>query len=131
LEEVDSRSETLTTATLMAFFGFDTNVPHHQDSGQNQAFVEEDVAVYTWGDVSYDTLGDALQEAGDDLNDETFGGGPIGKVYSVQPSQFLLQLLSGKDFDFSGTSDATRQPTSAAAPAPTAASGDSKGHSEQ
>jgi DNA topoisomerase 2-associated protein PAT1 len=70
----------LTITLIMAFFGFDTNIPQHQDSGQNQAFVEEDVAVYTWGDVSYDTLGDALQEAGDDLNDETFGGGPIGKI---------------------------------------------------
>ena len=62
----------------MSFFGFETDGPQHSDSGQNQAFVEEDVAVYTWGDVSYDTLGDALQEAGDDLNDETFGGGSIG-----------------------------------------------------
>jgi DNA topoisomerase 2-associated protein PAT1 len=114
----------------MAFFGFDTNVPQPQDSGQNQAFVEEDVAVYTWGDVSYDTLGDALQEAGDDLNDETFGGGPIGTFYFVRSPPFLSQLLSGKDFDFSGTYDATRQPTSAAGPAPTVASGDSKGHSE-
>lgn len=33
----------------------------------------EDVAVYTWGDESYDGLGDALQERGDELNDETFG----------------------------------------------------------
>ena len=34
----------------------------------------EDVAVYTWGEDSYDGLGDALQEGGDELNDETFGG---------------------------------------------------------
>ncbi|KAF7770553.1 hypothetical protein Agabi119p4_6527 [Agaricus bisporus var. burnettii] len=45
----------------------------------------EDVAVYTWGDESYDGLGDALQERGDELNDETFG--------SVEQV--------GKDFDFS------------------------------
>ena len=39
----------------------------------------EDVAVYTWGEESYDGLGDALQERGDELNDETFGGtGTVG-----------------------------------------------------
>jgi DNA topoisomerase 2-associated protein PAT1 len=38
----------------------------------------EDVAVYTWGEESYDGLGDALQEGGDELNDETFGD--IGTV---------------------------------------------------
>ena len=39
----------------------------------------EDVAVYTWGEESYDGLGDALQERGDELNDETFGGtGAVG-----------------------------------------------------
>jgi DNA topoisomerase 2-associated protein PAT1 len=44
---------------------------------------DEDVAVYTWGEESYDGLGDALQEGGDDLNDETFGtAGPIG-TYSL------------------------------------------------
>jgi DNA topoisomerase 2-associated protein PAT1 len=32
----------------------------------------EDIAVYTWGEESYDGLGDVLQEE-DDLNDETFG----------------------------------------------------------
>jgi hypothetical protein len=31
------------------------------------------LAVYTWGEESYDGLGDALQERGDELNDETFG----------------------------------------------------------
>ncbi|KAF9453519.1 hypothetical protein P691DRAFT_658313 [Macrolepiota fuliginosa MF-IS2] len=45
----------------------------------------ENVAVYTWGEESYDGLGDALQEGGDELNDETFGG--AGSI--------------GKDFDFS------------------------------
>jgi len=61
----------------MSFFGFETSAPR-QDTPANQSFAEEDVAVYTWGEVSYDTLGDALQEAGDDLNDETFGSGPVG-----------------------------------------------------
>lgn len=43
----------------------------------------EDLAVYTWGEESYDGLGDALHEGGDDLNDETFGSsGPIGTYLS-------------------------------------------------
>lgn len=41
----------------------------------------EDVAVYTWGEESYDGLGDALQEGGDELNDETFGSvGEVGEI---------------------------------------------------
>lgn len=41
---------------------------------------DEDVAVYTWGEESYDGLGDALQEDLDELNDETFGGaGNVGE----------------------------------------------------
>lgn len=47
----------------------------------------EDVPVFTWGEESYDGLGDALQEGGDELNDETFG--TVGTV--------------GNDFDFSNT----------------------------
>ncbi|KAG8835100.1 hypothetical protein FRC17_005221 [Serendipita sp. 399] len=73
----------------MAFFGFETSVPRAPDISSKQAFAEEDIAVYTWGDVSYDALGDALEETGDDLNDETFGGGPVGK-----------------DFDFTASTDA-------------------------
>ncbi|PFH46874.1 hypothetical protein AMATHDRAFT_153566 [Amanita thiersii Skay4041] len=45
----------------------------------------EDVPVFTWGEESYDGLGDALQEGGDELNDETFG---------------IMEAV-GKDFDFS------------------------------
>ena len=64
-----------------SFFGFDNQVDLEaekrrflQGGGQN-----EDIAVYTWGDDSYDGLGDALQEGGDELNDETFGGtGAVG-----------------------------------------------------
>ncbi|KAF9005908.1 topoisomerase II-associated protein PAT1 [Cyathus striatus] len=41
----------------------------------------EDLAVYTWGEESYDGLGDALQEGGDELNDETFGIGDVGKDF--------------------------------------------------
>jgi DNA topoisomerase 2-associated protein PAT1 len=60
----------------MSFFGFEQTDRLHQEK---QTFLErkvtqEDLAVYTWGEDSYDGLGDALQEGGDELNDETFGG---------------------------------------------------------
>lgn len=58
----------------MAFFGLP-----ERDLARDQLEHPEDVAVYTWGEDSYDGLGDILQEGGDDLNDETFGSaGPIG-----------------------------------------------------
>ncbi|TFK32809.1 topoisomerase II-associated protein PAT1 [Crucibulum laeve] len=71
----------------MSFFGLQqTDLEQDKrkflESGLHES---EDVAVYTWGEDSYDGLGDALQEGGDELNDETFGGS--GAV--------------GKDFDFS------------------------------
>lgn len=68
---------------LMSFFGFE-----QQDiEAEKRRFLEqssrdvqpEDVAVYTWGEDSYDGLGDALQEAGDDQNDETFGVAEVGE----------------------------------------------------
>jgi DNA topoisomerase 2-associated protein PAT1 len=59
----------------MSFFGFErdleTDKQHFLEGGTHQS---EDVAVYTWGEESYDGLGDALQEGCDELNDETFGG---------------------------------------------------------
>lgn len=52
----------------MAFFGFE----QHDFGNDKQKFLDgEDVAVYNWGED--DGLGDALQEGGDELNDETFG----------------------------------------------------------
>ncbi|KIK60307.1 hypothetical protein GYMLUDRAFT_200380 [Collybiopsis luxurians FD-317 M1] len=67
----------------MSFFGFEDRI---LERGKDRRFdQDEDLAVYTWGEESYDGLGDALQEDHDDLNDETFGD--IGTV--------------GKDFDFS------------------------------
>ena len=66
----------------MSFFGFDQ--PNSLED-EKRKFLEagaqqDDVAVYTWGEESYDGLGDALQEGGDELNDETFGGsGDVGK----------------------------------------------------
>lgn len=59
----------------MSFF----DLPETQKYFEGGLHEAEDVAVYTWGEESYDGLGDVLQEGGDDLNDETFGGtGPIG-----------------------------------------------------
>lgn len=68
----------------MSFFGFDTALPDDPRASQGPGFhahadtdafnmggagVEEDLAVYQWGE------GDAaLLEGGDELNDETFGG---------------------------------------------------------
>ncbi|KAK2463708.1 hypothetical protein APHAL10511_004459 [Amanita phalloides] len=71
----------------MAFLGFEAE----SLDKEKQYFVHtiaqgaEEVPVFTWGEESYDGLGDALQEGGDELNDETFGN-----VDAV-----------GKDFDFS------------------------------
>lgn len=79
----------------MSFFGFGENNLERQ----KRTFLEggthdsEDVAVYTWGEESYDGLGDALQEGGDDLNDETFGEtGNVGEImihllYSINMAQ--------------------------------------------
>ena len=68
----------------MSFFGFDQSNNLEEEKrkfleGGSQGAQQEDVAVYTWGEESYDGLGDALQEGGDELNDETFGGGPVGQ----------------------------------------------------
>lgn len=73
----------------MSFFG----LPQHDLEYEKLRFGHgplrepDGVAVYTWGEESYDGLGDALQEGGDDLNDETFGA--VGSI--------------GKDFDFSAS----------------------------
>ncbi|CDO73306.1 hypothetical protein BN946_scf185008.g68 [Trametes cinnabarina] len=77
----------------MSFFGFEQQTDLENEKrkfleGGLSGASQDDVAVFTWGEDSYDGLGDALQEGGDELNDETFGiSGPVGK-----------------DFDFSGTS---------------------------
>ena len=71
----------------MSFFGFDQ--PNSLED-EKRRFLESgahaaqqgDVAVYTWGEESYDGLGDALQEGGDELNDETFGVGQVGAYTS-------------------------------------------------
>ena len=64
----------------MSFFGLEQNSDLENEKRKflEGAARQEDVAVYTWGEEGYDGLGDALQEGGDELNDETFGGGPVG-----------------------------------------------------
>jgi DNA topoisomerase 2-associated protein PAT1 len=66
----------------MSFF----NLPQHDLEEERRRYLEgglkdgdEDVPVYNWGEDSYDGLGDALQEGGDELNDETFGIGDVGE----------------------------------------------------
>jgi DNA topoisomerase 2-associated protein PAT1 len=83
----------------MSFFGFETDDP---DNGRRQ-FLDDgplddrsDIPVYTWGADNYDTLGDALQEGGDDLNDETFGGsGPVGGCSSFRLCSRLILCREG------------------------------------
>ncbi|KAF8449234.1 topoisomerase II-associated protein PAT1 [Boletus edulis BED1] len=62
----------------MSFFDFEaSSLEQNLESGRQES---EDLAVYTWGEESYDGLGDALQEGGDELNNETFGGsGAVGQ----------------------------------------------------
>ena len=76
----------------MSFFHFD------QAQQEKQRFLQvkreqEDLAVYTWGEDSYDGLGDALQEGGDELNDETFGGtDQVGKFFLISLDLYSLSL---------------------------------------
>ncbi len=81
---------------MSGFFGFDAVLPERRaaadDPGgarygaQDDPFgagATEDIAVYTWGTEDYDDgLGKALMEGGDDLNDLTFGDGPISESCS-------------------------------------------------
>ena len=67
----------------MSFFGFaqPNSLEDEKRKFLETGAKEGDVPVYTWGEDSYDGLGDALQEGGDELNDETFGGsGPVGTL---------------------------------------------------
>jgi len=68
----------------MSFFGFESsNLEQEKKKFLEGGLQEsEDLAVYTWGEESYDGLGDALLEGGDELNDETFGGtDAVGKMH--------------------------------------------------
>ena len=65
----------------MSFFGIDNNDLENEKRKYLEGRLDDgsDIPVYTWGTERYDGLGDVLQEGGDDLNDETFGGtGPVG-----------------------------------------------------
>ena len=65
----------------MSFFGIDNNDLENEKRNYLEGKLDDDsdIPVYTWGTERYDSLGDVLQEGGDDLNDETFGGGgPVG-----------------------------------------------------
>ncbi|PWN51666.1 hypothetical protein IE53DRAFT_393091 [Violaceomyces palustris] len=102
----------------MSFFGFDTTLPRDKggkSGGRDSAFdpvfdptggiddddtldakikalaagAQEDVEIYTWGQEGYDGLGDKLEEANDELNEDTFGA--------------LGDDIAGKDFDFGAT----------------------------
>ncbi|KAL0579270.1 DNA topoisomerase 2-associated protein pat1 [Marasmius crinis-equi] len=63
----------------MSFFGFEqTDLEKEKQQflhGKLNASDINDLSVHVWGEESYDGLGDALEEGGDDLNDQTFGGG--------------------------------------------------------
>lgn len=78
----------------MAFFGFDQL---NDLEAEKRRFLEgglanakqDNIAVYTWGEDSYDGLGEALQEGGDELNDETFGGTEaVGEQKEFRPSRY-------------------------------------------
>ena len=80
----------------MAYFGFqETDLEAEKQKFLQGALKEdEDIAVYNWGQDNYDELGSALQEGGDELNDETFGGtGPVGSSSHL----FLHWSISGVD----------------------------------
>ena len=65
----------------MSFFGIDNNDLENEKRKYLEGDLDDDsdIPVYTWGTERYDGLADVLQEGGDDLNDETFGGsGPVG-----------------------------------------------------
>ena len=76
--------------SVMSFFGFDTSLPaddkaavlssKDEERALNDkieralaASAQEDVEVYTWGQDGYDGLGEQLDEANDDVNEDTFG----------------------------------------------------------
>ena len=79
----------------MSFFGFDQ--PNSLEDEKRkflesglQGAQQEEFPTYTWGEESYDGLGDALQERGDEMNDETFGG--MGEVGERRPSLASLPV---------------------------------------
>ncbi|OAL21670.1 hypothetical protein AYO20_11342 [Fonsecaea nubica] len=95
----------------MSFFGFDTSLPRDKPEGAGkgifehtnpfaevakarklQAFQDSQDEILDFEDT-YDGLGDQLEEAGDDFNDDTFGGGAEGATGHG---------AVGQDYDFFG-----------------------------
>jgi DNA topoisomerase 2-associated protein PAT1 len=83
----------------MSFFGFNTSGHNKTAPGFSQAHNpfaglshRDDEGEALEFDDTYDGLGDQLEETGDDLNDDTFGGGDAPAT----------QGAVGKDFDFFG-----------------------------
>ena len=89
----------------MSFFGIDNNDLENGKRKYLEGTLDDDsdIPVYTWGTERYDGLGEVLQEGGDDLNDETFGGAdPVGVSNSLCSLEATADAISsGKDFDFS------------------------------
>jgi DNA topoisomerase 2-associated protein PAT1 len=89
----------------MSFFGIDNNDLENEKRKYLEGNLEDDsdIPVYTWGTERYDGLTDVLQEGGDDLNDETFGGaGPVGAPDTLRSSETTADaIFAGKDYDFS------------------------------
>lgn len=86
---------------FMAFFGFEQSDLEQEKLNFKKGDVHQsdDVAVYTWGEEGYDGLGDLLQEGGDELNNETFGGvGSVGEsvLLSLQSDQGSDSFSQGK-----------------------------------
>ena len=89
----------------MSFFGLENSTLEDEKRRFQQGGLraDEDIAVYNWGEEDYDGLGSALQEGGDELNDETFGSsGPVGKCkFRIFTYMSLISNgVIGKDFDF-------------------------------
>ena len=87
----------------MSFFGIDNNDLENEKRRYLDGNLDDgsDTPVYTWGTRRYEGLGDALQEGGDDLNDETFGGaGPVGASDPPSSSKPLTPFLCRQGFRF-------------------------------
>lgn len=79
----------------MSFFGFEENDLEKEKQRFLQGATQntEHLAEFTWGEESYDGLGDALQEGGDELNDETFGSGGAVGARRLAPTSISLLIL--------------------------------------
>ena len=92
----------------MSFFGFDTTLPRDQNQQPSRGIFEQhDPFAFSRQvpndddaldfEQTYDGLGQQLDEAGDDFNDDTFGG-----------DEPVTRQGVGKDFDFAGNTAKVR-----------------------